>query len=194
MSELLPHLQELLASISLVVGALLMFVATLGNLRFPFVLNRMHAASMAGPLGGAFIFLGVAIAIPEHAVIARVLVVVGFILFTFPVAGHAVARAAYISGVELDKLTVRDDLKGKYTPETHSLAGAFGESEAADVGDAGTTSAAPVFIPASEGRAAKSGAVGEDIRQDLQGLKQDVAQLKENVGRLAKDVEGLKGE
>lgn len=174
MSELWPHLQELLVSILLVTGAFLMFLAAVGAVRFPAALNRMHAASMAGPLGGACIMLSVAIFAPEPGVITKALGIIAFVLATSPVAGHAIARATYISGVDLDPKTVRDDLANKYNPKTHALAGLDPDTSLSDQPDQ------PLADPAIK-----------TLQDDVQTLKKDVLDLQEGMANLQKGVATL---
>lgn len=180
MSGFWPQFQEILVSILLVAGALVMFVSALGNLRFPATLTRMHAASMAGPLGGGCILLAVALFAPEGVVVAKVLGTILFIFLTFPVAGHAVARAAYISGVEMDPRSVRDDLKGKYDPNTHALKGSTGDGSDPEF-SAPDISSSDSFLGSGLSSLSPEPAL-ENLQKEVDGLKQELRQLKKDMG------------
>src|SRR5699024_2669305 len=41
----------------------------------------------------------------------KLLLGISFLLFTAPIGGHLMARAAYLSGVEPDEITEKDELK-----------------------------------------------------------------------------------
>jgi multicomponent Na+:H+ antiporter subunit G len=112
---------EILTSVMLLVGGLLMVVAALGLVRMPDLLTRMHATTKAGALGGGLTVLAVAIHFGEPEIVARALAVVIFIVLTAPVAAHAIGRASYFVGVPLWEGTVKDELKGRYDAHNHQL-------------------------------------------------------------------------
>jgi multicomponent Na+:H+ antiporter subunit G len=91
-------------------GSLLMLVASVGLLRMPDLLTRMHASSKAGTLGAALVLAGVALRSGRVSVVLEVLLIVLFLFLTAPVAAHMIARAAYCSGVRLSAETVVDEL------------------------------------------------------------------------------------
>ncbi len=112
---------EFLTGLFMLVGALLMLVASIGILRMPDLLIRMHATTKAGALGGGLMVLSVAFFFDDGAVTARAVATVIFIILTAPVAAHIIGRAAYFVGLPLWEHTVKDDLEGRYDPETHTL-------------------------------------------------------------------------
>lgn len=178
MSDFWPQLIEIIISVLIVTGSLTMFLGALGVVRFPNALNRMHAASMAAPLGGACIMFSVALFAAEPSVITKALAIIVFVLATSPVAGHAIARAAYISGVDLDPKTVRDDLAGQYDPQTHALAGATPQSQKEKDGPQEDSPVAPT--PAIKA-----------LEKDVQNLKKDVQDLQGGMANLQKDLSTL---
>jgi len=113
---------EILTGFLLVLGSLLMLLAALGALRMPDLLTRMHATTKAGALGGGMMVLAVAVFFDDGAVTARALAIVVFIILTAPVAAHLIGRAAYFVGIPLWEGTLKDELKNRYDPETHTLA------------------------------------------------------------------------
>lgn len=80
-------------------GLFFTLVSTVGVLRLPDVYARAHTASQADTLGAGFALAAVALALlPDHRAVFAVLLL-GFIFVTNPTAAHAIARAAYESGV-----------------------------------------------------------------------------------------------
>ncbi|MEX1135369.1 MAG: monovalent cation/H(+) antiporter subunit G [Balneolales bacterium] len=100
-----------MSGIILLIGAGFMLIASVGVVRLPDLLMRMHATTKAGTLGAGLILLAVAFAFLDTAVSARVLTIIVFILLTAPVAAHIIGRAAYYVGVDLWKGTIIDELK-----------------------------------------------------------------------------------
>lgn len=120
---------EIIASVLLVVGASFMFLAALGLLRMPDLMTRMHATTKAGVLGAGVMLIGVALLFGSIEVKARVLAIIAFVLITAPVAAHAIGRASYFVGVPLWRHTVRDDCRGRYDWEAHTLASSDAEAD-----------------------------------------------------------------
>lgn len=121
---------DILTSIFLLLGAGLMFIAGLGILRMPDLPIRMHATTKAGALGGGLMVVAVGIYyFDDGAVVARAVAIVIFIILTAPVAAHVIGRAGYFCGVPLWKGTIKDELKGRYDPDTHILASGLEEEE-----------------------------------------------------------------
>lgn len=97
----------------IIIGAFLSLVTAFGLIRLPDVYTRNHAASKAATLGVMSILLGTFLYfyIEEGHFNSRLILGIVFIFLTAPVSGHLISRAAYYSGVELTKRSVRDDLK-----------------------------------------------------------------------------------
>lgn len=100
---------EVLAWISIVAGLFFMLVGTIGVLRMPDVYTRLHAAGMTDTMGAGFLLLGMCfhtVAGMLHGethwwtVLVRLVLIYGFLLFTSPIASHALARAGIAGGVE----------------------------------------------------------------------------------------------
>jgi multicomponent Na+:H+ antiporter subunit G len=66
--------------------------------------------------------LAAAIYFNEFGVASRAIAIILFMLLTAPVAAHKIGRAAYFNGVPLWSGSSYDELRGRYNPETHSLA------------------------------------------------------------------------
>lgn len=77
----------------LMAGALLLLAAW-GVVCLPDALSRQHAATKAGTLALALLGLGAVLWHPSGDWAWRLLLIVGFLLATLPVASHLLARAA----------------------------------------------------------------------------------------------------
>jgi multicomponent Na+:H+ antiporter subunit G len=85
---------NLVATILLFAGAILLVIAAWGVVRLPDALSRQHAATKAGTLAIAVVALAAILATPTLAWGWRLGLIVGFLLATLPVASHLLARAA----------------------------------------------------------------------------------------------------
>ena len=81
-----------ISALLLVCGLFLMLSAVIGQYRFHYVLNRMHAASMGDSLGLPLVFLGLCISAPDWVTIVKLALVCAFIWITSPTGGHLIAR------------------------------------------------------------------------------------------------------
>ena len=103
-----------LAGIALkLAGVVFLFAAALGVLRFKDVLQRMHAATKAGTIGAGLVILGSLVGASDLETIIIGLLAIIFLLFTAPVAGHLLGRAAYVSGAPLQGFDQKDKLEGE---------------------------------------------------------------------------------
>lgn len=85
---------------ALLAGAFFCIVGTVGLVRMPDFYTRMHGASVTDTLGAGLILAGLILQAGLTLVAAK-LVVIGLLLFfTSPTASHALARAAFVRGVE----------------------------------------------------------------------------------------------
>jgi len=100
---------DILSWVAIVGGLFFMLVGTLGVLRLPDVYTRLHGAGMTDTMGAGLLLLGMALQTivdmmhGETAywlVLVRLVLIYGFLLFTSPIATHALARAGLAGGVE----------------------------------------------------------------------------------------------
>ncbi len=92
-------LLDALSWVSIVGGVFFMLVGSIGVLRMPDVLCRMHAAGMTDTMGAGFILLGLAFQAGFTLVLVRLVLIYAFLLFTSPISSHALARAALSGGI-----------------------------------------------------------------------------------------------
>jgi len=75
-------------------GAVFCLIGALGLLRLPDVYARMHAASVVDTLGMLLLVLGMLVIEGFSQNALKLLMIAVFVLFTTPVAAHALSRAA----------------------------------------------------------------------------------------------------
>lgn len=94
-------------------GVIFTVVAVIGVLRLPDIYTRSHAATKSVTFGvlctlsGVFLYFWLI----EGDFNIKLLLGIVFLLFTAPIGGHIMARAAYLSGVEPSEITEKDELK-----------------------------------------------------------------------------------
>ncbi len=86
---------DVLSIIFILVGALMSLAATVGLLRFPDLMSRMHAATKPQVLGLLLLLVAVGLQQRDWAVLPVLLVAWIFQLLTVPVSAHMVGRAGY---------------------------------------------------------------------------------------------------
>mgnify|MGYP000739383738 CR=1 FL=1 len=101
---------QILTAILMLCGGIFCFLASVGMLRFPDTIIRMHAATKAGALGSGLMFLALASYYLELSTSLRALAAIVFLLLTAPVAAHLIGRAAYCTKVRLYEQTKIDEL------------------------------------------------------------------------------------
>ncbi len=99
------------------VGIVFDIFGCIGLIRFPDIYNRLQASTKCVTLGTCGILFGLFLINGLTPTGIKCLITAGFVLLTSPVAAHAIARGAYISGVKLWKGSTIDqlgrDVKGK---------------------------------------------------------------------------------
>ena len=92
----------------IVMGLFFDFFGCLGLIRLPDVYNRLQASAKCVTLGTCSILFGLFLLKGFTAIGIKALLCMVFILLTSPVSAHALARAAYKSGVKPYSGTVVD--------------------------------------------------------------------------------------
>ncbi len=83
-----------LSWILLVAGGFFYLVGAIGLVRMPDVFTRMHAGSLSDTLGAGLLIAGMVLQAGPTLVAAKLIIILGVLLFTGAVATHALARAA----------------------------------------------------------------------------------------------------
>lgn len=112
---------ELIVAALIVVGTAFMLLAAIGLLRMPDVYTRLQVSTKGASLGAASVLLAVPFFFGDPAIAVRAVLIILFIFLTAPISAHMLGRAAYIVGVPLWEKSVRDELRGRYDPETQEL-------------------------------------------------------------------------
>ncbi len=81
-------------------GGLFCVIGAVGLIRMPDFYTRMHAASVTDTLGAGLILSGLILQAGFTLVAAKLLIIGLLIFFTSPTATHALARAAFVRGVQ----------------------------------------------------------------------------------------------
>ncbi len=102
-------MNETVGSILILIGLTFDFFGCLGLVRFPDVYTRLQASAKCITLGTCGILLGLICFKGFSAAGIKALLCVVFIILTAPVSAHALARAAYRSGVKPWAGTVIDE-------------------------------------------------------------------------------------
>ena len=89
---------DVAAAVCLLLGCLLALVASIGMVRFPDLLSRMHAATKPQVLGVLLILLALAVSLRNGADLATLVLIAAFQLTTAPLAAQMIGRAAYRTG------------------------------------------------------------------------------------------------
>ena len=94
---------DVIAGLLLLLGGVFAVLGSVGVLRLPDVLIRMHASTKIGTLACGLIIAGVALHFGEADVIVRGIAIIVFLILTAPIGAHMIGRAALRTGVPLWK-------------------------------------------------------------------------------------------
>lgn len=86
---------DIVASVALILGALMSLLAGIAVLRFPDTMSRIHAATKPQVLGIILLMLGVGLQIGSPAVIGMLVLIVILQFVTAPVSAHLTVRVAF---------------------------------------------------------------------------------------------------
>jgi len=91
---------DVLSWACIVIGGVFCLLSGIGLVRFPDVFTRMHAASLGDTLGAGLIIVGLLLqaGLAADLVGIKLVMILVFLLFTSPVATHALAQAALLDG------------------------------------------------------------------------------------------------
>jgi len=80
-------------------GLVFIFFGTLGIIRFPDIYTRLQTSSKCDTAGAVALLVGLMVREGLDSLSLRILIILMFLLFTNPVASHAIARSAAIRGI-----------------------------------------------------------------------------------------------
>ncbi len=93
---------DVLSWVLLVVGSVFAVLGAVGLLRFPDFYTRMHSVGVSDTMGAALIIAGCALQAGLTLYTVKLITVWLFIYLTGPAATHALAKAAYSSGLAVN--------------------------------------------------------------------------------------------
>lgn len=97
---MMEGLPEMVGGILIAVGAFFYVVGAVGIYRMPDVFTRMHAAGISDTVGAGLLLAGMMFFGGVTLVTVKLAIILGILLFTSPIATHALAQAALHAGVE----------------------------------------------------------------------------------------------
>ena len=104
---------DILSWLCLVTGAVFGIIAGVGMIRLPDLFSRMHAAGIADTLAAGLILAGLMLQSGWSLNLAKLVLILAFILFTSPTATHALAKAALHGGLRPLGGTQKEDSPSK---------------------------------------------------------------------------------
>ncbi len=91
---------EIASAVLLGLGGIVLVTGAAGVMRFPDFYTRLHAAGKADTLGQGLILLGLALPVGFGLISLKLALILLFIFVLNPTATHALARGAWIMGLE----------------------------------------------------------------------------------------------
>lgn len=110
---------EFLTVTVLTIGTVFLVLGSIGLVRLPDVLCRMHATTKSTTFGACGLLVAVFLHAGWSPAGLKAVLAIGFLLLTAPVGAHMIARAAYRGRVPLADRTIVDELRPVY--ETHGV-------------------------------------------------------------------------
>lgn len=91
-------LRDVLSWALMLTGGAAVIIGAIGLVRFPDFFSRLHAAGVTDTAGAELIIIGMMLQAPSWMVLAKLIFIAFFLLLTSPVATHAIAHAAWMTG------------------------------------------------------------------------------------------------
>jgi multicomponent Na+:H+ antiporter subunit G len=91
---------DILSWISIAIGAFFVLVGGIGLIRMPDLFSRMHPAGILDTAGAGFLLLGFMLQSGGWMTAVKLALILVLLLFTSPVATHALAHAALLDGLK----------------------------------------------------------------------------------------------
>ncbi len=91
-------IRDIAAWILFLVGGAMVVIGAIGLVRFPDFFTRLHAAGVTDTAGAELIIIGMMLQSPSWMQVAKLGFIGIFLLLTSPVATHALAHAAWMTG------------------------------------------------------------------------------------------------
>jgi len=121
--------RDIVIGLALGFGGLFYVVGALGLVRMPDMFTRLHAASVMETVGAGLLVIGMMAAAGLSLVTAKLAIILLILLFSGPVAAHALANAALTAGVK--PLLAEDRTEGRMKRQAAGRGASAGKAGAA---------------------------------------------------------------
>jgi multicomponent Na+:H+ antiporter subunit G len=101
---------DIFSVILILMGVVLIGLASVGIIRLPDFYLRMSAITKAATLGLALILIGLSIHFNDLELVIKSFIIITLVLLTAPVGAHAISRAAYKQGTRFWEGAIVDEL------------------------------------------------------------------------------------
>jgi multicomponent Na+:H+ antiporter subunit G len=91
---------EIFGGLLVAIGAFFFVVGAVGIYRMPDVFTRIHAAGISDTAGAGLLLIGMMFFSGFSLVTVKLAIILGIIIFTSPIATHALAQASMHAGLE----------------------------------------------------------------------------------------------
>ena len=91
---------EVLSWAFLMAGSIFLLIGGLGLIRLPDFYTRIHAAGITDTMGAWLILIGLMFSAGWTLISVKLLMLLFFLAVTSPLASHALAKAAFLRGLE----------------------------------------------------------------------------------------------
>ncbi|MEJ2582031.1 MAG: monovalent cation/H(+) antiporter subunit G [Acidobacteriota bacterium] len=91
---------EILGWVFILSGSFFLLVGGIGLIRLPDFYTRIHAAGMTDTMGAWLVLVGLMFTAGWSLVMVKLVMLLFFLAVTSPLASHALAKAAYLRGLE----------------------------------------------------------------------------------------------
>lgn len=92
--EWLEFAKTLIAWFAMILGCFFILSGSIGAIRMPNFFTRIHTASLADSLGAPLVIFAFIMISDDFLVIAKLVLLMMFLLLTGPTASHALAKSA----------------------------------------------------------------------------------------------------
>jgi len=91
---------EVLSWVFIVTGSVFVLIGGIGLIRLPDFYTRIHAAGITDTMGAWLILIGLMFTAGWTLITVKLFMLLFFLAVTSPLSSHALAKAAYIRGLE----------------------------------------------------------------------------------------------
>ena len=91
---------EVLSWVFIVAGSVFVLIGGIGLIRLPDFYTRIHAAGITDTMGAWLILIGLMFSAGWTLITAKLFMLLFFLAATSPLASHALAKAAFLRGLE----------------------------------------------------------------------------------------------